>query len=163
MKSHFHESSFLTDSRGSFSKFWTSGPGSCCHSSFSPKELFSSYSTFGVIRGFHFQTDPCRIGKLIKVVEGEILDVSFEIPNKRRELNFESFILNPSSHALMVPENYAHGFQVLSNTAVVVYLTSGLYSSDHDTGIHWSQYNNWSDIPKIISERDAEFKKFPSL
>jgi dTDP-4-dehydrorhamnose 3,5-epimerase-like enzyme len=163
MKTHFHESSFLTDPRGSFSKFWTSEPESCCQSFFSPKELFSSHSTFGVIRGFHFQTEPCRIAKLIKVVEGEILDVSFEIPKKLGELNFESYILNPSSHALMVPENYAHGFQVLSASAVVVYLTSGLYSSSHDTGIHWSEYDDWSDIPVIVSERDAGFEKYPRL
>lgn len=156
---HFHNDFVQDDERGIFSKFWTEAPCENCDKAFLPKEIFYSNSFFGVIRGFHFQNKPARIAKIVKVLEGSILDVSFNL-DSGSNLDFYNFELTAKSNSLYIPKNFAHGFQVTSKYAVVLYVTDGSYSPALDDGVHWTIYKGWKKIPLIISERDSHFQRF---
>ena len=155
---HFHNDFTQDDERGSFSKFWTDTLCVNCHEAFLPKEIFYSTSRYGVIRGFHFQTRPARIAKIVKVIEGSILDVSFNL-DSASNLDFHQFELTAKSNSLYIPKNFAHAFQVTSEYAVVLYITDGSYSPTLDDGVHWTSYKGWKEIPLIISARDSNFQE----
>ena len=155
---HFHNDFTQDDKRGSFSKFWTDVPCVNCDEDFLPKEIFYSNSLFGVIRGFHFQNRPARIAKIVKVLEGSILDVSFNLDSSSN-LDFHKFDLTVKSNSLYIPKNFAHAFQVTSKYAVVLYVTDGSYSPTLDDGVHWTSYKGWKKTPLIISDRDSNFRR----
>ena len=155
---HFHKGINQRDNRGTFDKFWTEISCDSCSTPFIPKEVFFSKSNRGVIRGFHFQAQPLEISKIVKVISGTILDVSFPIFPKIK-LEFREFILDESSDALYIPSNYAHAFQVISSEATVLYLTDGAYSRTLDSGLHWSSFSNWKELPLTVSVRDSNFQR----
>jgi dTDP-4-dehydrorhamnose 3,5-epimerase len=154
---HFHKGINQQDNRGAFSKFWTDISCDSCPQPFIPKEVFFSKSNRGVIRGFHFQAQPLEIAKIVKVISGTILDVSFPVFPEIK-LEFREFVLDESSDALYIPNNYAHAFQVISNEANVLYLTDGAYSKTFDSGFHWSSFANWKELPLTVSDRDSNFQ-----
>jgi dTDP-4-dehydrorhamnose 3,5-epimerase len=158
---HFHKGINQRDNRGIFEKIWTEISCDLCPKPFIPKEVFFSKSSRGVIRGFHFQSQPLEISKIVKVISGTILDVSFPV-FPTIDLEFREFILDESSDALCIPSNYAHAFQVISNEATVLYLTDGAYSKTLDSGLHWSSFPNWKELPMTVSDRDSNFQRVPN-
>lgn len=159
---HFHKGINESDNRGSFTKFWTHSSCNLCLNEFQPKEAFFSTSSKGVIRGFHFQKRPRQISKIVKVLSGRILDVSFPV-FPEIELEFRSYVLDAKSEALYIPKNFAHAFQVISDEATVLYLTDGGYSKELDSGIHWTSYSKWEHLSLTISERDFSFPCIPGI
>jgi dTDP-4-dehydrorhamnose 3,5-epimerase len=157
---HYHLQNSVVDLRGKFNKFWTDSQCQACSGEFTPKETYYSVSKRGTIRGFHFQRHPFNIAKLVKVISGEILDVSFSLEDSSKRL-FNSYILTEESAGLMIPSHFAHGFQVLSDSATVLYLTNGHFQESHDAGIHHSIFADWKNIPKIVSQRDSLFSTVP--
>jgi len=155
---HFHKGINQQDNRGTFDKFWTDISCDSCPEPFIPKEVFFSRSSRGVIRGFHFQAQPLEISKIVKVISGTILDVSFPVFPEIK-LEYREFILDESSDALYIPSNFAHGFQVISKEATVLYLTDGAYSKILDSGLHWSSFTNWKELPLTVSDRDSNFQR----
>ena len=153
---HNHKIFFHEDNRGSFEKIYNSESCESCSESFSPAEIYISRSSHGVIRGFHYQRPPSAVAKVIKVIHGKILDISFRLEIDKRE-EFVRHKLDEASEALYIPKNFAHGFQVLSNSATVLYITNGLYDRESDVGIHRSAYSDWEKIPIISSSRDDSF------
>jgi dTDP-4-dehydrorhamnose 3,5-epimerase len=109
-----------------------------------------SKSKKGVIRGLHFQSSPMGQGKLVRVIDGEIWDVAVDIrPNSSTYGQWVGEEL--SSHnkkQLWIPEGFAHGFLVISETAEVVYKTTNYYSQAHEQTIHWK--NNEFNIQKYM-------------
>jgi dTDP-4-dehydrorhamnose 3,5-epimerase len=156
MEIHNHKISLHEDNRGSFEKIYYAESCKSCSESFTPAEIYLSRSSYGVIRGFHFQRSPKAIAKIVKVVQGKILDVSFqlEIDNKKE---FVRRILDTTSEGLYIPKNFAHGFQVLSESATVLYITNGHYDKELDDGVHRSIYPDWENIPITSSNRDDSF------
>lgn len=121
-----------------------------------------SKSKKGVIRGLHFQSSPMGQGKLVRVIDGEIWDVAVDIrPNSSTYGQWVGEEL--SSHnkkQLWIPEGFAHGFLVISETAEVVYKTTNYYSQAHEQTIHWknNEFNiNWpaSNINILTSPKDS--------
>ena len=97
----------------------------------------TSYSKKGVIRGMHYQWDK-PMGKLVFCSHGEILDIIVDIrkdsPNLGKSYHF---VLNSEScRSLWVPPGFAHGFQVLSEDAVVTYKCSSYYNKEGESGIN---------------------------
>lgn len=96
-----------------------------------------SKSSYGVIRGLHYQLSPYAQTKLIRVVSGKILDVVVDIRQNSPtfgkhfsiELSFENKI------QLLVPKGFAHGFAVLSDTATVFYKCDNYYKPEAERGI----------------------------
>lgn len=96
-----------------------------------------SHSLFGVIRGLHFQKAPHAQTKLVRVLQGEILDVVVDL-RKSQPTYGKSFSISLSSEnklQLLVPKGFAHGFSVLSETADVMYKCDAFYSKESESGI----------------------------
>jgi dTDP-4-dehydrorhamnose 3,5-epimerase len=99
-----------------------------------------SKSSFGCLRGLHFQKDPFQQGKLIRVVRGEIFDVAVDIRKSSKTFGeYVSVKLSArNKNQLWVPEGFAHGFLVLSKNAEVVYKTTDFYNSSVECCIKWN-------------------------
>ncbi|MGA8891036.1 MAG: dTDP-4-dehydrorhamnose 3,5-epimerase [Anaeromyxobacteraceae bacterium] len=97
-----------------------------------------SRSARGVLRGLHYQL-PNPQGKLVRVVEGEILDVAVDVRRDSPTFGkWESDVLSAENkRQLWVPEGFAHGFLVLSDVAQVLYKTTGYYSPQDEQCIRW--------------------------
>ena len=97
-----------------------------------------SNSSFGVVRGLHFQTAPKAQTKLVSVSSGEILDVVLDIRKDSPSYGKHySVILNDiNNFQLLVPKGFAHGFIALSEVAIVNYQVDNYYSPENEFGIN---------------------------
>ena len=128
-----------------------------------------SKSNKGVIRGLHFQIPPFEQTKLIRCISGSILDVAVDL-RKNSKTYGKSFSIELSSEnnkQLFVPKGFAHGFQVLSETAIVNYKVDNFYNSKSDSGIIWNDKDlsiDWNlDIKPLLSEKDLKLDLFKNL
>ena len=134
----------------------------------SVNELLCIRSNKNVIRGLHFQDPPEAISKFITCIDGEVLDVFLDIrTNSNTYGKYGSKVLKDSdNNGLFIPEGFAHGYSVLSDTATVVYLQSGDYSPEHDGSINPLSLDiDWKVEKPILSEKDISatvFKEFRS-
>ena len=96
-----------------------------------------SKSTFGVLRGLHYQLPPYAQTKLVRVTEGSVLDVAVDIrkgsPSFGNHVSVELSAENKKQ--LLVPRGFAHGFVVLSNVAIFNYKVDNYYNPESDRGI----------------------------
>ena len=99
-----------------------------------------SHSVKGVLRGLHYQKDPKAQAKLVMATSGEIFDVAVDIRKGSPTYGkWVGQILSSQNHRLLyVPEGFAHGFCVQSDTADVLYKVSSEYSQEHEQGIIWN-------------------------
>ena len=121
-----------------------------------------SKSYKGVIRGLHFQAPPFEQTKLVRCVSGNILDVAVDLRTNSKTYG-KSFSIELSSEnnkQLFVPKGFAHGFQVLSETAIVNYKVDNFYNPKSDSGIIWNDKDlsiDWNlDLKPILSEKDSK-------
>ena len=132
-----------------------------------------SKSTKGVIRGLHYQLAPKGQDKLIRVVQGEVFDVVVDIRKTSPTFGqWASVILSAENKKqLWIPAGFAHGFQVISEEAEVLYKTTCYWSKQHEITIGWADPHlkiKWpqNSIP-IISEKDRNnaisFEEFQSM
>ena len=98
-----------------------------------------SFSTKGVIRGLHLQINPFAQAKLVRVLQGEILDVAVDLRKNSATYgqHFSVVLSAENKKQLMVPHGFAHGFSVLSETASVMYKVDQLYHKDSERGIRY--------------------------
>jgi dTDP-4-dehydrorhamnose 3,5-epimerase len=120
-----------------------------------------SHSVRGVVRGLHYQRPPMAQGKLVMVPSGRIFDVAVDIrkgsPTYGEWVGAE--LSADNGHLLYVPAGFAHGFQVLSEHAKVIYMVTEEYSSEHDTGILWRDPEigvEWPLPDPVLSMRDEQ-------
>lgn len=126
-------------------------------------------STRGVLRGLHYQLPPFAQSKLVRVVLGEVLDVIVDIrPNSVTFGLHLSVILNDiNKKQLFVPKGFAHGYIVLSETAVFAYKCDEYYRPDYEAGIRCNDKHlniNWilEEKEHLISEKDMILPVFSS-
>lgn len=126
-----------------------------------------SSSSYGVIRGLHYQLNPHAQTKLVRALVGTILDTVVDI-RKNSSCYGKAFSIELSStnnRQLFIPPGFAHGFSVLSEKAVVLYKCDGFYNNESEAGILYNDPAlniDWK-IPagkEIISEKD---KQLPPL
>jgi dTDP-4-dehydrorhamnose 3,5-epimerase len=120
-----------------------------------------SKSSYGVIRGLHYQLNPRAQTKLIRVLSGRILDVVVDIrlgsPTFGKTFSIE--LSADNNKQLLIPKGFAHGFSVLSETAEVIYKCDEFYYKESEAGISYNDailQINWQ-IPTdqaMISEKD---------
>lgn len=132
-----------------------------------------SRSAQGVLRGLHYQVQQPQ-GKLVRVIQGEILDVAVDIrPGSSTHGRWESVRLDAESHRqLWVPPGFAHGFLVLSESAEVLYKTTDYYAPQHERAIRWDDPSlaidwqrdawRWGDAPRL-SAKDAAAGRYLDL
>jgi dTDP-4-dehydrorhamnose 3,5-epimerase len=124
-----------------------------------------SKSSYGVIRGLHFQKPPFEQTKLVRVIEGEVLDVAVDIRQKSPTFGkWESVILSGNNKKqFFIPKGFAHGFIVLSEVAIFSYKVDKYFSPTYDSGISFKSFDiNWL-VPEdqiIVSEKDKTLPKF---
>ena len=128
-----------------------------------------SKSYKGVIRGLHFQTPPFEQTKLVRCVSGNILDVAVDLRTNSKTYG-KSFSIELSSEnnkQLFVPKGFAHGFQVLSEIAIVSYKVDNYYNPDSDSGLIWNDKDlsiDWNlDLKPILSKKDLKLISFKEL
>lgn len=125
-----------------------------------------SKSCKGVLRGLHYQLEPYAQGKLVRCVFGEVFDVAVDI--RKSSPTFGKWVgVNLSAEnkrQLWIPEGFAHGFLVLSDTAEFVYKTTNYYHPTSDRGIIWNDIHlniNWPGGNNyILSAKDIKQPKF---
>jgi len=120
-----------------------------------------SHSSKGVLRGLHYQKNPMAQAKLVMTITGEIFDVAVDL--RKNSPTFGKWvgeILSAQNHRLLyVPEGFAHGFCVLSDTVDVIYKVNNEYSPENDRGIIWNDPSinvKWPLDDPIISEKDSK-------
>lgn len=126
-----------------------------------------SRSKRGVLRGLHFQKKNPQ-GKLVRVIEGEVFDVAVDLRK-----NSETFgkwhgvlLTEENKKQFYVPEGFAHGFVVISETATFVYKCTRLYDPSDEGGLMWNdpdigvEWNLPANMEVLLSEKD---KKNPGL
>ena len=128
-----------------------------------------SKSIKGVIRGLHFQKPPHAQTKLIRCVSGKILDIAVDLRvNSKTYGKFFSIELSSeNNNQLFIPKGFAHGFQVLSETAIVNYKVDEYYNPDSNSGIVWNDKDlsiDWNlDLKPILSSKDLNLESFKNL
>ena len=127
-----------------------------------------SHSTYGVLRGLHYQKNPKVQAKLVMVLRGKVFDVAVDI--RKNSPTFGKWvgeILSDENHKLIyIPEGFAHGFCVLSDCADVLYKVSNEYSPKHEKGIIWNDPKiniSWPIKNPIISNKDEELSTLQNI
>lgn len=120
-----------------------------------------SQSTRGVLRGLHYQLGEHAQAKLVRVLEGEVLDVAVDIRKGSPTFGkyFSAIISAENGHQMFVPRGFAHGFVVLSEKAVFAYKCDNFYNKPAEGGIAWNDPAigiDWKiDINEVLlSEKD---------
>ena len=126
-----------------------------------------SKSSKGVLRGLHFQKPPFDQAKLVRCVKGKVLDVAVDI--RKGSKTYGQYIAielsSENNKQLFVPRGFAHGFLVLSESAIFAYKVDNVYAPDYDAGIYWN--DPMLNIPWVIneseirvSEKDSKLSSF---
>ena len=127
--------------------------------------LFRS-SLKGVLRGLHYQIAPQAQGKLVRVVQGEVLDVVVDLRQSSPTFGkwVSAILSGANKKQLWIPEGFAHGFLTLSDTAEFLYKTTDFYSKEHEKCILWNDTTldiDWGDMKNIsLSDKDRLGVKF---
>jgi dTDP-4-dehydrorhamnose 3,5-epimerase len=122
-----------------------------------------SQSDFGVLRGLHFQNAPYSQTKLVRVIQGKVLDVAVDLRKGSATYGqHESIILSAENKTqFLVPQGFAHGFLVLSETAIFSYKVDNTYAPEYDAGLLWN--DSTLGIDWGMSEKDIKLSIKDSL
>ena len=129
-----------------------------------------SKSSRGVLRGLHFQKPPFSQAKLVRCIQGSVMDVALDIrkgsPSYGMHVAVE--LTGENKRQLFVPRGFAHGFSVLSNNTVFAYKVDNWYAPEYDSGIRYDDQKlniNWglSEDDIQLSEKDKDLESFKDL
>lgn len=129
-----------------------------------------SVSNKGVIRGLHYQKEPYSQIKLVRVIQGEVIDVVVDIRKNSKSFGeyFKIRLSGDNKKMLFVPGGLAHGFLALKDNTVFLYKCDQYYNKEAEGGIIYDDPDlgiNW-EFPKdqlILSEKDKELPLFKNL
>ncbi|TMO83644.1 dTDP-4-dehydrorhamnose 3,5-epimerase [Pseudoalteromonas spongiae] len=114
-----------------------------------------SKSSFGVLRGLHYQLAPMAQGKLVRVTQGEVFDVAVDIRKESPTFGqwVGAILSAENKNQLWVPEGFAHGFITLSESAEFLYKTTNFYSPEHERSIAWNDPAigiEWPNLEQVL-------------
>ena len=126
-----------------------------------------SESSRGVLRGLHFQKPPFAQAKLVRCIEGKVLDVVVDIRKNSKTYGqyFTTELSGENKKQVFIPRGFAHGFLVLSESAIFAYKVDNTYAPEHDAGIRWNDpivNIQWglSESEVLVSDKDAQLPFF---
>ena len=129
-----------------------------------------SLSSKDVIRGLHFQNPPYEQGKLVRVIQGSVIDIAVDI--RRNSLTYGQYfsvkLSGDKKNMLWIPPGFAHGFASLEDNTILSYKCSGEYNREAESSLLWNDVNlniDWKIENPIISKKDKQsqtFKEFKS-
>ena len=119
-----------------------------------------SKSTYGVLRGLHYQEPPFAQAKLVRVIQGSVLDVAVDIrkdsPTFSKHIAIE--LNDQNKKQIFIPRGFAHGFVVLSETAVFAYKVDNYYNKESDRGIAFNDSELGIDWKMNSQDLQVSFK-----
>ncbi len=125
-----------------------------------------SKSSYGVLRGLHYQKGEYSQAKLVRVIKGKVLDVAVDL--RKSSPTFGKHVMvelsEDNKRQLFIPRGFAHGFLVLSPEAIFTYKVDNIYAPAHEASIRWNDPQigiNWPIDQKdvVTSPKDLEGKK----
>ena len=126
-----------------------------------------SLSSKNVLRGLHFQKPPFDQAKLVRCIEGKVLDVAVDLRNKSKTYgeHIAVELSGDNKRQLFIPRGFAHAFLVLSEYAIFSYKVDNIYAPDYDSGIRWNDPKIniiWGidDSEVLVSEKDSNLPFF---
>lgn len=127
------------------------------------KEIWFTKSKLNVIRGMHLQVEPFACEKLVSAICGRVEDVILDLrrgsPTYGR--HFSIVLDGNSTTALYIPCGCAHGYKVLEDSSVVMYMATEVNNNSCDIGVLWSSFGyDWKLDSPILSDRDAQLPPF---
>ncbi len=128
-----------------------------------------SHSSQGVLRGLHFQKPPFAQDKLIRVTQGEVVDIAVDIrPNSPTFGKWEAAHLSAENKKMFfIPKGFAHGFYVISETVDFLYKCSSFYNKESESGLLWNDPElniSWfTDGNPILSPKDQAWPTFSQV
>ena len=127
-----------------------------------------SKSSKNVLRGLHFQNPPHQQGKLVRVLNGSVLDIAVDIRKKSTTYgqHFKIILSKNDFKMLYIPEGFAHGFLTLEDNTIFSYKCTDFYHKEAEDCIIWNDVDldiDWGIKEPIISEKDQHGKKFSSF
>ena len=129
-----------------------------------------SLSQAGVLRGLHFQAPPFAQGKLVRVINGAVLDIAVDIRKKSPTYGQHVAIELTEENKIMfyIPEGFAHGFLTLKDNTIFSYKCTNLYQKESEGTVLWNDLDlkiNWNIDNPILSDKDnlgTRFNEFLS-
>ena len=120
----------------------------------------SRSEALGTIRGLHLQVTPHSEAKLVRCLKGRVFDVAADLRDGSATYGqwHAVELSSVGGNALMIPEGCAHGFQVLESRSELLYLHSGCWAPDAETGVCWNDPTlavNWPKPVTVVSDRDS--------
>lgn len=124
-----------------------------------------SLSHSGVLRGLHFQAPPFQQGKLVRVIQGSVIDVAVDIrTNSPTYGQYHSIMLSGDNKTqFWIPPGFAHGFVTLEDNTIFSYKCTGPYSKESEGAILWNDPSlniAWEIEKPLVSEKDQEAQLF---
>jgi dTDP-4-dehydrorhamnose 3,5-epimerase len=123
-----------------------------------------SKSSFGVLRGLHYQKGEASQAKLVRVIKGKVLDVAVDIrkssPTFGQHVAVE--LSEENKFQFYIPRGFAHGFLVLSDYAIFTYKVDNVYAPQAEAGIRWNDPElgiDWPIDPAIVKTSEKDLKQ----
>ena len=123
-----------------------------------------SKSSFGVLRGLHYQKGDASQAKLVRVIKGKVLDVAVDI--RKSSPTFGKHVMvelsEDNKRQFFIPRGFAHGFLVLSDEAIFTYKVDNPYAPQCDAGIRWNDPDlgiEWPIDPDKVQTSDKDLKQ----
>ena len=123
-----------------------------------------SKSSYGVLRGLHYQKGDAAQAKLVRVIKGKVLDVAVDI--RKSSPTFGKHVMvelsEDNKRQFFIPRGFAHGFLVLSDEAIFTYKVDNVYAPQCDAGIRWNDPDlaiEWPIDPKDVSTSEKDLKQ----
>lgn len=120
-------------------------------------------SSYGVLRGLHYQKENYSQAKLVRVIKGKVLDVAVDI--RKSSPTFGKHVMvelsDENKRQFFIPRGFAHGFLVLSDEAIFTYKVDNIYAPQHEASIRWNDEDiniKWPIAPEdvVTSEKDLK-------
>lgn len=153
----------FTDSRGYFFEAWKKEDFEAHVGKVDFVQDNESKSSYGVLRGLHYQKGEYSQAKLVRVIKGRVLDVAVDI--RRSSPTFGKYVMvelsEDNKRQFFIPRGFAHGFLVLSEEAIFTYKVDNKYAPQADAGIRWNDPDiniQWPIHPDevLTSEKDLK-------
>ena len=118
-----------------------------------------SYSKKGVLRGLHFQRPPYAQIKLVKCIKGKVLDIALDLRKDSQTYGkvHTKIISDEDNYQLLIPSGFAHGYLVLSDSAIFSYKIDKHYSKEYESGVYYNDPKlniNYTIDNILVSEKD---------
>jgi len=161
------EPTVFEDDRGYFSESYNKKKFKKAIGNISFVQDNESKSAIGVLRGLHFQKPPFAQAKLVRCIEGKVLDVAIDIREGSdtygQHVTVE--LSGENKKQVFIPRGFAHGFLVLSESAIFAYKVDNSYAPAHDAGIRWDDPTlniQWgvNESEVLVSGKDGKLPFF---